>query len=374
MWGARLFCCWWLGYGAHLGEVIQDDGDKVVDLIIERKDISMTIRVAINGFGRIGRLFLRAALSNSNLEVVAINGVRDNFMSAHLLKYDSLYGILNHDVGVNDDGIQVDGSAIRTFNIRDSFEFPWAEVDADVILESTGRLRERGKLEHHLASGAKKVVVSSPAKGEDLTVVMGVNEKDYNPAAHDIISNASCTTNCLAPVAKVVHESFGIVKGLMVTVHSYTLDQKILDANHKDLRRARAAAYSIVPTTTGAAKAVALVLPELKGKLNGYALRVPTPTVSIVDLTLELRQEATAEEINQAFKTAEAGEMKGILACTNEPLVSADFRGNSISAIVDGELTQAIGNMAKIVAWYDNEWGYSCRCVDLVAYIGKLGY
>ncbi|HKM39544.1 MAG TPA: type I glyceraldehyde-3-phosphate dehydrogenase [bacterium] len=334
----------------------------------------MTIRVAINGFGRIGRLFLRAALSNSNLEVVAINGVRDNFMSAHLLKYDSLYGILNHDVGVNDDGIQVDGSAIRTFNIRDSFEFPWAEVDADVILESTGRLRERGKLEHHLASGAKKVVVSSPAKGEDLTVVMGVNEKDYNPAAHDIISNASCTTNCLAPVAKVVHESFGIVKGLMVTVHSYTLDQKILDANHKDLRRARAAAYSIVPTTTGAAKAVALVLPELKGKLNGYALRVPTPTVSIVDLTLELRQEATAEEINQAFKTAEAGEMKGILACTNEPLVSADFRGNSISAIVDGELTQAIGNMAKIVAWYDNEWGYSCRCVDLVAYIGKLGY
>ncbi|NMA54500.1 MAG: type I glyceraldehyde-3-phosphate dehydrogenase [Firmicutes bacterium] len=334
----------------------------------------MAIRVAINGFGRIGRLFLRAALSNPTVKVVAINGVRDNAMSAHLLKYDSLYGTLHHEVTAAENGIKVDNTDIRTFNIRDSYDFPWADVGADVILESTGRLRERGKIEHHLASGAKKVVVSSPVKGEDLTIVMGVNEKHYDPEIHNIISNASCTTNCLAPVVKVVHENFGIVKGLMVTVHSYTLDQKILDANHKDLRRARAAAYSIIPTTTGAAKAVALVLPELKGKLNGYALRVPTPTVSVVDLTLELDKEASAKEINQAFKAAGEGALEGILSYTEEPLVSSDFRGNSTSAIVDGELTQAIGNMAKVVAWYDNEWGYSCRCVDLVAYIGEKGY
>ncbi|HHT70771.1 MAG TPA: type I glyceraldehyde-3-phosphate dehydrogenase [Firmicutes bacterium] len=334
----------------------------------------MTIKVAINGFGRIGRLFLRAALSNPAIEVVAINGVRDNAMSAHLLKYDSLYGTLHHEVTATENGIRMDETEIRTFNIRDSYDFPWAEVGADVILESTGKLREREKLEYHLKSGAKKVVVSAPAKGEDITVVMGVNDQQYNPAEHNIISNASCTTNCLAPAAKVVHESFGIVKGLMVTIHSYTNDQKILDANHKDLRRARAAAYSIIPTTTGAAKSVALVLPELKGKLNGYALRVPTPTVSIVDLTVELSKEVSVEEINQAFKTAADGALKGILGYTEEPLVSCDFRGSSISSIVDGELTQVIGNLAKIVAWYDNEWGYTCRCVDLVAAIGKKGY
>ena len=334
----------------------------------------MTIKVAINGFGRIGRLFLRAALSNPAIEVVAINGVRDNAMSAHLLKYDSLYGTLHHEVTATENGIRMDETEIRTFNIRDSYDFPWAEVGADVILESTGKLREREKLEYHLKSGAKKVVVSAPAKGEDITVVMGVNDQQYNPAEHNIISNASCTTNCLAPAAKVGHESFGIVKGLMVTIHSYTNDQKILDANHKDLRRARAAAYSIIPTTTGAAKAVALVLPELKGKLNGYALRVPTPTVSIVDLTVELSKEVSVEEINQAFKTAADGALKGILGYTEEPLVSCDFRGSSISSIVDGELTQVIGNLAKIVAWYDNEWGYTCRCVDLVAAIGKKGY
>lgn len=334
----------------------------------------MTIKVAINGFGRIGRLFLRAALSNPAIEVVAINGVRDNSMSAHLLKYDSLYGTLQHEVKATEKGLQVDGKEIQTFNIRDSFQFPWSEVGADVILESTGKLREREKLEYHLKSGAKKVVVSAPAKGEDITVVMGVNEKQYNPAKHNIISNASCTTNCLAPVAKVVHENFGIVKGLMVTVHSYTNDQKILDANHKDLRRARAAAYSIIPTTTGAAKAVALVLPELKGKLNGYALRVPTPTVSTVDLTVELAQEASVEQINEALKAAAAGPLKGVLGYTEEPLVSADFRGSSFSSIADAGLTQAIGNMAKVVAWYDNEWGYTCRCVDLVAYIGQKGY
>ena len=334
----------------------------------------MTIKVAINGFGRIGRLFLRAALSNPAIEIVAINGVRDNAMSAHLLKHDSLYGALNHEVVPTENGIQVDDNLIRTYNIRDSFEFPWSEVGADVVLESTGKLREREKLEYHLKSGAKKVVVSAPAKGEDITIVMGVNEEDYDPAAHNIISNASCTTNCLAPVAKVIEENFGIVKGLMVTVHSYTNDQKILDANHKDLRRARAAAYSIIPTTTGAAKAVALVLPDLKGKLNGYALRVPTPTVSTVDLTVELAKEASVEEINSTLKAAAAqGPLKGVLGYTEEPLVSADFRGDSRSSIVDAGLTQAIGNMAKVVAWYDNEWGYTCRCVDMVAYIGQKG-
>ena len=334
----------------------------------------MTVKVAINGFGRIGRLFLRAALSNSALDIVGINGVRDNAMSAHLLKYDSLYGTLHHDVAATDNGLVVDGHEIKTYNVRDSYEFPWSEIGADVILESTGKLRDREKLEYHLKSGAKKVVVSAPAKGEDITIVLGVNEDKYNPTEHNIISNASCTTNCLAPVAKVVHENFGIVKGLMVTIHSYTNDQKILDANHKDLRRARAAAYSIIPTTTGAAKAVALVLPDLKGKLNGYALRVPTPTVSIVDLTVELAKEASVEEINAALKAGANGPLKGILGYTEEPLVSADFRGTSLSSIADAGLTQAIGNMAKVVAWYDNEWGYTCRCVDLIAFIGQKGY
>ncbi|MGI6129120.1 MAG: type I glyceraldehyde-3-phosphate dehydrogenase [bacterium] len=334
----------------------------------------MTVKVAINGFGRIGRLFFRAALSNPAVEIVGINGVRDNYMSAHLLKYDSLYGTLQHDVAATDNGLVVDGREIKTYNIRDSYEFPWKEVGADVVLESTGKLRERDKLEYHLKAGAKKVVVSAPAKGEDITIVMGVNDQDYNPCEHNIISNASCTTNCLAPVAKVIDESFGIVKGLMVTVHAYTNDQKILDANHKDLRRARAAAYSIIPTTTGAAKAVALVLPELKGKLNGYALRVPTPTVSTVDLTIELGKEASVEEINAALAEAADGPLKGILGYTEEPLVSADFRGTSFSSVVDAGLTQVIGNMAKVVAWYDNEWGYTCRCVDLIAFIGQKGY
>lgn len=334
----------------------------------------MTMKVAINGFGRIGRLFLRAALSNPAMEIVAINGVRDNAMSAHLLKYDSLYGTLHNEVSTTENGILVDDNEIRTYNIRDSYEFPWGEVGADVILESTGKLRDREKLQYHLKSGAKKVVVSAPAKGEDITIVMGVNEQQYNPVEHNIISNASCTTNCLAPVAKVVHENFGIVKGLMVTIHSYTNDQKILDANHKDLRRARAAAYSIIPTTTGAAKAVALVLPDLKGKLNGYALRVPTPTVSVVDLTVELEKEVSVEEINSALAAAAAGPLRGILGYTEEPLVSSDFRGSPISSIVDAGLTQVIGNMAKVVAWYDNEWGYTCRCVDMVAYIGQKGY
>ncbi|MGI6604708.1 MAG: type I glyceraldehyde-3-phosphate dehydrogenase [bacterium] len=333
----------------------------------------MSVRVAINGFGRIGRLFFRAALSNPDLGIVAINGVRDNAMSAHLLKYDSLYGRLAQEVTATESGIAVDGREIRTFNIRDSFAFPWDEVGAEVVLESTGKLRERDKVEHHLKSGAKKVVISAPAKGEDATIVLGVNEDTYDPTKHHIVSNASCTTNCLAPVAKVLQREFGIVKGLMTTVHSYTNDQVILDANHKDLRRARAAALSIVPTTTGAAKAVALVLPELKGKLNGFALRVPTPTVSITDLTVEVEKEASVEAINAAFKTAAEGELKGILGYCDEPLVSADFRGSSYSSIFDAPLTMAIGNMVKVVAWYDNEWGYACRCADLIAYMGKKG-
>ncbi|HHY93231.1 MAG TPA: type I glyceraldehyde-3-phosphate dehydrogenase [Firmicutes bacterium] len=333
----------------------------------------MTVKVAINGFGRIGRLFYRAALSNPNLEVVAINGVRDNAMSAHLLKYDSLYGRLAQDVAPTESGIKVDGREVKTFNIRDSFAFPWGDLGVDVVLESTGKMVDRSKSEYHLKSGAKKVVISAPAKGEDITIVLGVNEEMYDPARHHIISNASCTTNCLAPVAKVVHQNFGIVKGFMTTVHSYTNDQVILDANHKDLRRARAAAYSIIPTTTGAAKAVALVLPDLKGKLNGFALRVPTPTVSITDLVAEVEKEASVEEINAALKAAAEGPMKGILGYSVEPLVSADFRGTSFSSIVDAPLTMAIGNLVKVVAWYDNEWGYSCRCADLVAYIAKQG-
>ena len=333
----------------------------------------MTVKVAINGFGRIGRLFFRAALSNPSLEVVAINGVRDNAMSAHLLKYDSLYGRLAYEVEAMENGIKVDGREIKTFNIRDSFEYPWGELGVDVVLESTGKIRDREKAGYHIQSGAKKVVISAPAKGEDITIVLGVNEEMYDPKKHHIISNASCTTNCLAPVAKVVHQNFHIVKGLMTTVHSYTNDQVILDANHKDLRRARAAAYSIIPTTTGAAKAVALVLPELKGRLNGFALRVPTPTVSITDLVAEVEKEASVEEINAALKAAAEGPMKGILGYSEEPLVSADFRGSSLSSIVDAPLTMAIGNMVKVVAWYDNEWAYSCRCAVLIAYIGRQG-
>lgn len=334
----------------------------------------MTVKVAINGFGRIGRLFFRAALSNPELEVIAINGVRDNAMSAHLLKYDSLYGRLAHDVEATEHGIKVDGREIRTFNIRDSFEFPWGDLGVDVVLESTGKMVDRAKSEYHLKSGAKKVVISAPAKGEDITIVLGVNEEMYDPAKHHIISNASCTTNCLAPVVKVIHQSFGVVKGFMTTVHSYTNDQVILDANHKDLRRARAAAYSIIPTTTGAAKAVALVLPELKGRLNGFALRVPTPTVSITDFVAEVEKEPSVEEVNAALKAAAEGPMKGILGYSEEPLVSADYRGTSLSSIVDAPLTMAIGNLIKVVAWYDNEWGYSCRCADLVALIGKKGF
>lgn len=331
----------------------------------------MTVKVGINGFGRIGRNAFRAALRNKNIEVAAVNDLTDAKTLAHLLKYDSLYGIFAGEIEAEEGKIIVDGREIKVFSEKDPEKLPWGDYGVDVVWEATGRFRDRASAAKHIAAGAKRVIITAPGKDIDGTFVMGVNEKLYDPQKHKIISNASCTTNCLAPVAKVINEKFGIVKGLMTTVHSYTNDQVILDAPHKDLRRARAAAVSIIPTTTGAAKAVALVLPELKGKLNGFALRVPTPTVSTVDLVVELGKNAAEEEINDALEQAASYELKGILKFTMEPLVSADFRGDSHSSIVDGLSTMTIGdNMVKIIAWYDNEWGYSCRVVDLTAYIG----
>ncbi|NLX70113.1 MAG: type I glyceraldehyde-3-phosphate dehydrogenase [Clostridiales bacterium] len=335
----------------------------------------MAVKVGINGFGRIGRNAFKAALEkNASFEVVAINDLTDAATLAHLLKYDSCFGKFDGEVEVKDDALVVNGKEIKVLAERDPANLPWKDLGVDVVLESTGLFTARDKASKHLDAGAKKVVISAPAKNEDITIVMGVNEDKYDPANHHVISNASCTTNCLAPFAKVLHENFGIKKGLMTTVHSYTNDQRILDLPHKDLRRARAAALSIIPTTTGAAKAVALVLPELKGKLNGFAMRVPTPTVSVVDLVAELEKPATAEEINAAMKEAAEGPMKGILGYEEEPLVSIDFKGDSRSSIVDGLSTMVIeGNLAKVVSWYDNEWGYSCRVVDLIEYIIAKG-
>jgi len=334
----------------------------------------MTIRVGINGFGRIGRNVFRVALNKPEVEIVAINDLTDAKTLAHLLKYDSVHGVLNADIQAGDGEIIVNGKAIKVYAEKDPANLPWGELAVDIVVESTGRFTNREDAAKHLQAGAKKVIISAPAKNEDITIVMGVNQDKYDPASHHVISNASCTTNCLAPFAKVIHEKFGIVRGLMTTVHSYTNDQQILDLPHKDLRRARAAAMSIIPTTTGAAKAVGLVLPELKGKLNGFAMRVPTPNVSVVDLVCELATEATAEEINGALKAAAEGELKGILAYTEEPLVSKDFNGNSNSSIVDGLSTMVIDKkLAKIVSWYDNEWGYSCRVVDLALYIASKG-
>jgi len=330
----------------------------------------MAIRVGINGFGRIGRLVFRGGIDNPNFEFVAINDLTDAATLAHLLKYDSVHGQFQGEVGVDGDSIVVNGKKIRVFAEKDPKNLPWGELGVEYVVEATGIFRNRDQAQWHIDAGAKKVIITAPAKKEDITIVMGVNEDKYDPAQHYVVSNASCTTNCLAPVAKVLHEEFGIVKGLMTTVHSYTNDQRILDLPHKDLRRARAAALSIIPTTTGAAAAVGLVLPELKGKLDGYALRVPTPTVSVVDLVAELAKPATAEEINAALKSAAEGKLKGILGYEETPLVSMDFRGDSRSSIVDAELTSVIeGNMAKVVAWYDNEWGYSLRVVDLIAYM-----
>lgn len=334
----------------------------------------MSTKVGINGFGRIGRNVFRAALDNPSVEIVAVNDLTDAETLAHLLKYDSIHGTLDAEVRVEGDQIIVNEKAIKVLAERDPANLPWAALGVEVVVESTGRFTDGDKAAAHIKAGAKKVIISAPAKGEDITIVLGVNEKSYDPATHHVISNASCTTNCLAPFAKVLHEAFGIKHGLMTTVHSYTNDQQILDLPHKDLRRARAAGMSIIPTTTGAAKAVALVLPELKGKLNGFAMRVPTPNVSIVDLAVELEKPATVEEINAALKAAAEGELKGILAYTDEPLVSRDFNGNPHSSIVDGLSTMVIDqSMAKVVSWYDNEWGYSNRVVDLIGYIAGKG-
>lgn len=334
----------------------------------------MTTKIGINGFGRIGREVYRVAFDNPEVEVVAINNPGEIASLAHLLKYDSVHGTFPHEVKVEGNYIVVDGRKSRTFGSMDPAAIPWAEAGAEVIVESTGHFTEGAKAAAHLSAGAKKVIITAPAKGEDITIVMGVNEEMYDPAKHNIISNASCTTNCLAPFTKVLLEKFGIESGLMTTVHSYTNDQKILDLPHKDLRRARAGACSIIPTTTGAAKAVALVLPELKGKLNGFAMRVPTPNVSITDLTVLLKTDTTREEINAVLKEAAEGKLKGIMGYNELPLVSKDYNGCPLSSIIDGLSTMMVGTrMAKVVSWYDNEWGYSNRVVDLAAYIGSKG-
>jgi glyceraldehyde 3-phosphate dehydrogenase len=332
----------------------------------------VTIRVAINGFGRIGRNVYRVIQnSDVDLEIVAVNDLTDNKTLAHLLKYDSILGRLPEDVTYDDESITVGGKSMKAFAEKDPSALPWGELGVDIVLECTGVFRTGPKCQPHLDAGAKKVILSVPGNDIDGTFVMGVNHKDYDPATQHIVSNASCTTNCLAPVAKVLDESFGIVRGLMTTIHAYTMDQNLLDAPHKDLRRSRAAALNIVPTTTGAAKAVALVLPGLKGKLDGYALRVPVPTGSATDLTFTAAREVTVEEVNAAMKAAAEGELKGILAYTEDPIVSSDIVTHPASAIFDAGLTKVIGDQVKIVAWYDNEWGYSCRLVDLAAYMGS---
>ena len=330
------------------------------------------VRVGINGFGRIGRNFFRAALqSGADIEIVGINDLTDNATLAHLLKYDSILGRLGLPVSYTDDSITVNGKTIRVFSERDPANLPWGEVKADIVIESTGFFTKAADAKKHIAAGAKKVIISAPATDEDITVVMGVNHEKYDAANHHVISNASCTTNCLAPMAKVLDEEFGIVRGLMTTIHAYTNDQSVLDQPHKDLRRARAAAVSIIPSTTGAAKAISLVLPNLKGKLDGFALRVPVPTGSATDLTVELSREVTAAEINAALKKAAQGSLKGYLTYTEDPIVSADIVTDPSSCIVDAGLTKVIGTTAKVVGWYDNEWGYSNRLVDLVGYVGK---
>jgi glyceraldehyde 3-phosphate dehydrogenase len=330
------------------------------------------VRVGINGFGRIGRNFFRAALtSGADIEIVGINDLTDNATLAHLLKYDSILGRLGLPVTYTDDSITVNGKTIRVFSERDPANLPWGEVKADIVIESTGFFTKAADAKKHIAAGAKKVIISAPATDEDVTIVMGVNHETYDAASHNVISNASCTTNCLAPMAKVLDEEFGIVRGLMTTIHAYTNDQSILDQPHKDLRRARAAAVSIIPSTTGAAKAISLVLPNLKGKLDGYALRVPVPTGSATDLTVELAKEVSAAQINEAMKKAAQGPLKGFLSYTEDPIVSADIVTDPSSCIFDSQLTKAIGTTVKVVGWYDNEWGYSNRLVDLVGYVGK---
>ncbi|MDF2684390.1 MAG: gap [Brevibacillus sp.] len=333
------------------------------------------VKVGINGFGRIGRNVFRAALSNPNVEIVAVNDLTDAQTLAHLLKYDTVHGVLDLDVEAGENTLIVGGKEIKVLAERDPAGLKWAEYGVEIVVESTGRFTKREDAAKHLEGGAKKVIISAPATNEDITVVMGVNEDKYDPAVHTVISNASCTTNCLAPFAKVLNDKFGIVRGLMTTVHSYTNDQQILDLPHKDLRRARAAAENIIPTSTGAAKAVALVLPELKGKLNGFAMRVPTPNVSVVDLVAELKTDVSVDELNQALKEAAEGPLKGILGYSEAPLVSSDYNGNPASSTIDALSTMVLeGNMVKVVSWYDNEWGYSNRVVDLCHYVAQRGF
>jgi glyceraldehyde 3-phosphate dehydrogenase len=332
----------------------------------------VTVRVGINGFGRIGRNFFRAVVaSGADIEIVGANDLTDNTTLAHLLKYDSILGRLDADVEVTDDAITVGGRRIAALEERDPTALPWGTLGADIVIESTGFFTDATKARAHIDAGAKKVIISAPAKNEDVTVVMGVNHTDYDPTAHTIISNASCTTNCLAPMAKVLNDEFTIVKGLMTTIHAYTADQNLQDGPHSDLRRARAAAINIVPTSTGAAKAIGLVLPELKGKLDGYALRVPVPTGSATDLTFEAGRETTVDEVNAAVKAAADGVLKGYLKYTEDPIVSSDIVTDPHSCIFDAGLTKVIGNQVKVVGWYDNEWGYSNRLVDLVGYVGS---
>ena len=334
----------------------------------------MAVKVGINGFGRIGRNIFRTSLGDPDIDFVAVNDLTDTRTLAHLLKYDSVLGNLDHKITSTENGISVEGEEFRVFSQRDPAAIDWESVGAEIVIESTGIFTKAEDAKKHLHGSVKKVIISAPAKNEDITIVLGVNEESYNPAAHHIISNASCTTNCLAPVAKVVHEKFGIKSAQMTTIHSYTNDQQLLDLPHKDLRRARAAALSMIPTSTGAAKAVALVLPELKGKFDGISVRVPTPNVSLVDVVMDLETETTAEDVNRAFKDAANEELRGILDFSEEPLVSVDFKRNSNSSIVDAEYTKVIGGkMLKVLSWYDNEWGYSCRVRDLIKYIAGKG-
>ncbi len=335
---------------------------------------AMPIKVGINGFGRIGRNVVRAGLHNPELEFVAANDLTDTKTLAHLLKYDSILGPLDEEVKIDGDNIVVAGKKIKIFAIKDPAEIDWTSLGVQVVIESTGRFTDAKEAAKHLHGSVKKVIISAPASNEDVTIVLGVNDNAYNPAKHNIISNASCTTNCLAPFVKVLNDKWGIEKGSMTTIHSYTNDQNVLDFPHKDLRRARAAALNMIPTSTGAAKAIALVIPELKGKLDGYAMRVPTPDVSVVDLVAVLKKPATAAEINAELKAAAEGPLKGILAYTDDPVVSTDMLRNPNSSIIDGQLTKVIGgDLAKVVSWYDNEWGYSCRVVDLVVFVAKKG-
>ena len=337
----------------------------------------MTTRVGINGFGRIGRQTLKAMLERHprDLEVVALNDITDTKTNAHLLKYDSTYGHFPGEVEATADSLIVNGHKVKVIAQRDPGQIPWGDLGIEIVIESTGLFTDAEKAAAHLRGGAKKVIISAPAKGEDLTMVLGVNDEMYDPAKHNIISNASCTTNCLAPAAKVINDTFGIEKGLMDTIHSYTNDQRILDQVHKDLRRARSAGINLIPTTTGAARALALVIPEMKGRFDGMSLRVPTVTVSVVDFVATVRKETNKEAVNEAFKQAAAGSLKDILDYTDEPLVSMDFRGDPHSAIIDGLSTMVVGgNMVKVLAWYDNEWGYSCRIADLTNFIAQKGW